>query len=71
MVKAGLANFLINFNAKSTPDEVVGEPRVGDCDEVDVIYACQRFLFKNLLDKIKIFCIGGSSMQVNFLTFPR
>ena len=35
MVKAGLANFLINFNAKSTPDEVVGEPRVGDCDEVD------------------------------------
>ena len=35
MVKAGLANSLMNFTAKSTPDEVVGEPRVGDFDEVD------------------------------------
>jgi len=35
VVKAGLATFLMNFTAKSTPDEVVGEPRVGDCDEAD------------------------------------
>ena len=35
MVKARLAKFLMNFTAKSTPDEVVCEPRVGDCDEVD------------------------------------
>ena len=35
MVKAGLANFLMNFTAKSASDEVVCEPRVGDCDEVD------------------------------------
>ena len=34
MCKAGLANFLMNFTAKPTPDEVV-EPRVGDCDEVE------------------------------------
>ena len=35
MVKAGLANFLMNFTAKSASDEDVCEPRVGDCDEVD------------------------------------
>ena len=34
MCKAGLANFLMNFTAKPTPDEVV-EPRVGDSDEVE------------------------------------
>ncbi len=34
-MKAGLANFLMNFTAKSASDEVVCEPRVGDCDEVD------------------------------------
>ncbi len=35
MVKAGLAKFLTNFTAKSASDEVVCEPRVGDCYEVD------------------------------------
>ena len=35
VVKAGLAIFWMNFTAKSTPDDVVGEPRVGDCVEVD------------------------------------
>ena len=34
IVKARLANFLINFT-KSTPDEVVIVPQVGDCDEAD------------------------------------
>jgi len=34
VVKAGLAIIFMNFAAKSTPDEVMGEPRVGDCDEV-------------------------------------
>ncbi len=35
MVKAGLAKKLMNFTAKSASDEVVCEPRVNDCDEVD------------------------------------
>ena len=35
MVKTGLANCLMNFTAKSTTDDVVDEPRVGDCDELD------------------------------------
>ncbi len=35
MVKAGLAIFLMNFTAKSASDEVVCEPQVGDCDEID------------------------------------
>ena len=35
MVKAGLGIFLMNFAAKFSPDEDVGEPRVGGCDEVD------------------------------------
>ncbi len=35
-----------------------------------VICICRIFLFKQFLEKIKIFCIGGSNMQVIFLTFP-
>ncbi len=35
MVIAGLAIFLMDFTAKSTPDEVVDEVRVGDCDKAD------------------------------------
>ncbi len=35
MVKARLAKKIMNFTAKSASDEVVCEPRVGDCDEVD------------------------------------
>ncbi len=34
VVKAGLAIFLMNFTAMIASDEVVCEPRVGDCDEV-------------------------------------
>ncbi len=33
MVKAGAANFLMNFTAKPTPERVV--TYVGDCDEVE------------------------------------
>ena len=33
MVKAGAANFLMNFTAKPTPERVV--TYVGDCDDVE------------------------------------
>ncbi len=33
MVKAGAANFLMNFTAKTAPERVV--TYVGDCDEVE------------------------------------
>ncbi len=33
MVKAGAANFLINFTAKPSPERVV--TYVGDCDKVE------------------------------------
>jgi hypothetical protein len=35
MVKAGLANFLLNFPAKPTIVEEVAVSQVGDCDEVE------------------------------------
>ena len=35
MVKAGVANFLMNFTAKPTIEEEVVVTQVGDCDEVE------------------------------------
>ncbi len=35
MVKAGVANFLMNFTAKPTIEEEVVVTKVGDCDEVE------------------------------------
>jgi hypothetical protein len=35
MVKAGVANFLMNFTAKLTVEEEVVVTQVGDCDEVE------------------------------------
>ncbi len=35
MVKAGVANFLMNFTAKPIVEEEVVVTQVGDCDEVE------------------------------------
>ncbi len=35
MVKAGVANFLMNFTAKPTIEEEVVVTQVGGCDEVE------------------------------------
>ena len=35
MVKAGVANFLMNFTAKPSIEEEVVVTQVGDCDEVE------------------------------------